>query len=112
MPDPNDEVEIAKVAASVQFAISLLHQKITQLLKSMVPDIEKLDFNQSLDFLRKNQDQFFLDPKVRQSLVAKLQRARKVRNKYSHQVRMHHSFITVRTSKGVRQTQLNITSIF
>ena len=85
-PDPDDEVEIAKVAGNIHVAINLLHPKLTLFLKASIPGIKKLDFNQSLDILRQNKDKFFPDAEVRKSLHLKLQRAKNVRNKYSHQV--------------------------
>ena len=86
MHDPDDEFQTAKAAGNVQFAINLLHQKLTQLIKSVMPDVKKLDFSQSLDFIRKNRDQFFPDFEAKKSLDSKVQRARNIRNKYSHQV--------------------------
>ena len=54
-------------------------------LKAKIPEIKKMDFNGSLITLRQNVELFFLDHEVRSSLHSKLERARVIRNKYSHQ---------------------------
>ena len=42
------DIKSAKAAGDIQFAISLLNQRLVQLIQSKLPDSEKTDFNQSL----------------------------------------------------------------
>jgi TPR repeat protein len=80
-----NEIKSAKAAGQIQFAINLLNQRLVKFIHSKVPDNEKSDFNKSLRIIHQNAKLFFPNPQGQSGLKNKLERARKIRNQYSHQ---------------------------
>ncbi len=77
--------ESAEAAASIQYAIFLLRQKFVEFIP---PDYQtdSLDFNKCLSVLKKNKGLIpGSDAISHRTLVKQLERARRIRNNYSHQ---------------------------
>ena len=79
------EIKSAKAAGEIQFAINLLNHRLVQLIQLKLPDKEKTDFNQSLRTISQNDKLFFPNPEEQSGLKKKFERAREIRNQYSHQ---------------------------
>ena len=79
------EIKSAKAAGEIQFAINLLNHRLVQLIQLKLPDKEKTDFNQSLRTISQNVKLFFPNPEEQSGLKKKFERAREIRNQYSHQ---------------------------
>ena len=79
------EIKSAEAAGQIQFAINLLNQKLVTLIQSKLPQKERSDFSQSLRTILHNAKIFFPNPEDQNGLQKKFERAREIRNQYSHQ---------------------------
>jgi TPR repeat protein len=79
------EIKSAEAAGQIQFAINLLNQRLVQLIQSKLPGKEKSDFNQSLRTIHQNAKTFFPKREDQNGIQKKFDRARQIRNQYSHQ---------------------------
>ena len=54
----DQEIKSAKAAGEIQFAISLLNQRLVQLIQSKLPKNKRTDFSQSLTIISQKVKQF------------------------------------------------------
>ena len=81
----DSEIESAKAAGEIQFAINLLNQRLVQVIRSKLPGNERTDFSQSLRIISKNLQLFLHKSEEQSSFKKESDRAIEIRNQYSHQ---------------------------
>jgi tetratricopeptide (TPR) repeat protein len=79
------DIKSAAAAGQIQFAINLLNQRLVTFIQSKLPENPKTDFNQSLRTIHQNEKIFFPNSEDQEGLKKKFERAREIRNRYSHQ---------------------------